>query len=121
MTCGSTNLTDEKTSKTSKRRADSSNNSTHPTVSLDLISKRAKIEVTLAASEAGQMTQIESEFQILKSLIPNIANKQQINEVRIIYEFKIIVEGRNKFFSFRLKSKYFLLLQHFFVSGIFLI
>ena len=121
MTCGSTNLTDEKTSKTSKRRADSSNNSTHPTVSLDLISKRAKIEVTLAASEAGQMTQIESEFQILKSLIPNIANKQQINEVRIIYEFKIIVEGRNKFFSFRLKSKYLLLLQHFFASGIFLI
>ena len=121
MTCGSTNLTDEKTSKTSKRRADSSNNSTHPTVSLDLISKRAKIEVTLAASEAGQMTQIESEFQILKSLIPNIANKQQINEVRIIYEFKIIVEGRNKFFSFRLISKYFLLLQHFFASGIFLI
>ena len=103
MTCGSTNLTDEKTSKTSKRRADSSNNSTpHPTVALDLISKRAKIEVTLAASEAGQMTQIEYEFQIMKSLIPNIANKQQINEVRIIYEFKIIVEGRNKFFSFRL-------------------
>ena len=121
MTCGSTNLTDEKTSKTSKRRADSSNNSTHPTVSLDLISKRAKIEVTLAASEAGQMTQIESEFQILKSLIPNIANKQQINEVRIIYEFKIIVEGRNRKISFRLKSKYFLLLQHFFASGIFLI
>ena len=122
MTCGSTNLTDEKTSKTSKRRADSSNNSTpHPTVALDLISKRAKIEVTLAASEAGQMTQIESEFQILKSLIPNIANKQQINEVRIIYEFKIIVEGRNKLFSFRLKSKYLLLLQHFFASGIFLI
>ena len=115
MTCGSTNLTDEKTSKTSKRRADSSNNSTpHPTVALDLISKRAKIEVTLAASEAGQMTQIESEFQILKSLIPNIANKQQINEVRIIYEFKIIVEGRNRKISFRLKSKYFLLLQHFF-------
>ena len=114
MTCGSTNLTDEKTSKTSKRRADSSNNSTpHPTVALDLISKRAKIEVTLAASEAGQMTQIESEFQILKSLIPNIANKQQINEVRIIYEFKIIVEGRNRKISFRLKSKYFLLLQHF--------
>ena len=122
MTCGSTNLTDEKTSKTSKRRADSSNNSTpHPTVALDLISKRAKIEVTLAASEAGQMTQIESEFQILKSLIPNIANKQQINEVRIIYEFKIIVEGRNRKISIRLKSKYFLFNNIFFVSGIFLI
>ena len=106
MTCGSTNLTDEKTSKTSKRRADSSNNSTpHPTVALDLISKRAKIEVTLAASEAGQMTQIESEFQILKSLIPNIANKQQINEVRIIYEFKIIVEGRNKIFCLSVKNQ----------------
>ena len=124
MTCGSTNLTDEKTSKTSKRRADSSNNSTpHPTVSLDLISKRAKIEVTLAASEAGQMTQIESEFQILKSLIPNIANKQQINEVRIIYEFKIIVEGRNKnFFVFPSKIKiFFITTTFFFVSGIFLI
>ena len=82
MTCGSTKLTDEKSSKTSKRSADS-NNDPHPTISLDLKSKRAKIEVTLAASEAGQMTQIESEFQILKSLIPNIANKQQINEVRI--------------------------------------
>ena len=114
MTCGSTNLTDEKTSKTSKRRADSSNNSTHPTVSLDLISKRAKIEVTLAASEAGQMTQIESEFQILKSLIPNIANKQQINEVRIIYEFKIIVEGRNKKIFFSSKIKIFFIATTFF-------
>ena len=99
MTCGSTNLTDEKTSKTSKRRADSSNNSTpHPTVALDLISKRAKIEVTLAASEAGQMTQIESEFQILKSLIPNIANKQQINEVRIC-KFNIALAVYNFFMS----------------------
>merc|ERR1739844_729170 len=84
MTCGSTNLTDEKTSKTSKRSAADSNNDPHPTISMDLKSKRAKIEVTLAASEAGQMTQIESEFQILKSLIPNIANKQQINELEII-------------------------------------
>ena len=83
MTCGSTKLTDEKSSKTSKRSAADSNNDPHPTISMDLKSKRAKIEVTLAASEAGQMTQIESEFQILKSLIPNIANKQQINEVRI--------------------------------------
>merc|ERR1712226_1226416 len=75
----------KKTSKTSKRRADSNNDPHHPTISsLDLKSKRAKIEVTLAASEAGQMTQIESEFQILKSLIPNIANKQQINELEII-------------------------------------
>ena len=117
MTCGSTNLTDEKTSKTSKRRADSSNNSTpsHPTVALDLISKRAKIEVTLAASEAGQMTQIESEFQILKSLIPNIANKQQINEVRIIYEFKIIVEGRNKKIFFSSKIKIFFIATTFFL------
>lgn len=44
--------------------------------------KKAKIEVTLAASEAGQLTQIESEFQVLKSLIPDIANRQQINEVK---------------------------------------
>ena len=43
--------------------------------------KKAKIEVTLASSEAGQLGQIESEFQILKSLIPDIANRQQINEV----------------------------------------
>ena len=43
--------------------------------------KKAKIEVTLASSESGQLSQIESEFQILKSLIPDIANRQQINEV----------------------------------------
>lgn len=49
--------------------------------------KKAKIEVTLAASEAGQLTQIESEFQILKSLIPDIANRQQINEVHKV-DFK---------------------------------
>ena len=46
-----------------------------------LEAKKAKIEVTLATSEASQLGQIESEFQILKSLIPNIANRQQINEV----------------------------------------
>ena len=46
-----------------------------------LEAKKAKIEVTLASSEAGQLGQIESEFQILKSLIPDIANRQQINEV----------------------------------------
>ena len=46
-----------------------------------LEAKKAKIEVTLASSEANQLGQIESEFQILKSLIPDIANRQQINEV----------------------------------------
>merc|ERR1712018_891957 len=46
--------------------------------------KKAKIEVTLASSESGQLSQIESEFQILKSLIPDIANRQQINELEII-------------------------------------
>merc|ERR1712018_403005 len=46
--------------------------------------KKAKIEVTLASSESGQLSQIESEFQILKSLIPDIANRQQINELQII-------------------------------------
>merc|ERR1712018_1061881 len=46
--------------------------------------KKAKIEVTLASSESGQLSQIESEFQILKSLIPEIANRQQINELEII-------------------------------------
>ena len=45
--------------------------------------KKAKIEVTLASSESGQLSQIESEFQILKSLIPDIANRQQINEVSL--------------------------------------
>ena len=45
--------------------------------------KKAKIEVTLSSSEAGQLHQIESEFQILKSLIPNIADKPQINEVSL--------------------------------------
>ena len=54
--------------------------------------KKAKIEVTLASSEASQLTQIESEFQILKSLIPEIANRQQINEVRIAH---FIIEASN--------------------------
>ncbi len=45
--------------------------------------KKAKIEVTLSTSEAGQLPQIQSEFEILKSLIPNIADRKQINEVRI--------------------------------------
>ena len=45
--------------------------------------KKARIEVTLASSESGQLSQIESEFQILKSLIPDIANRQQINEVSL--------------------------------------
>ena len=76
MTCGS--KTEEKSVKSSTAKR----NSTSP---LEFKTKKAKIEVTLAASEAGQLTQIESEFQILKSLIPNIANKQQINEVRMIF------------------------------------
>ena len=46
--------------------------------------KKATIEVTLASSESGQLSQIESEFQILKSLIPDIANRQQINEVSFL-------------------------------------
>ena len=76
MTCGS--KTDEKSSPTKRSAA------SPPNANLDhLRAKKAKIEVTLAASEAGQLTQIESEFQILKSLIPNIADKQQINEVSL--------------------------------------
>ena len=77
MTCGS--KTEEKSVKSSTAKR----NSTSTSSPLEFKTKKAKIEVTLAASEAGQLTQIESEFQILKSLIPNIANKQQINEVRI--------------------------------------
>ena len=80
MTCGS--KTDEKSSPTKRSAA------SPPNANLDhLRAKKAKIEVTLAASEAGQLTQIESEFQILKSLIPNIADKQQINEVRYLHYF----------------------------------
>ena len=41
---------------------------------------------TADRSEAKRVRkmEIETEFRILKSLIPNIANKQQINEVRLI-------------------------------------
>ena len=67
MTCGDTEVTNS-----NKRSAPRD---------VELNAKKAKIEVTLASSEAGQLTQIESEFQILKSLIPEIANRQQINEV----------------------------------------
>ena len=75
MTCGESNKTDQQTS---KKRSSSSPNMDQRR---PLEAKRAKIEVTLASSEANQLGQIESEFQILKSLIPNIANRQQINEV----------------------------------------
>lgn len=54
--------------------------------------KKAKIEVTLASSESGQLSQIESEFQILKSLIPDIANRQQINEVSFFSLSILIIE-----------------------------
>ena len=75
MTCGEYNKTDQQTS--NKRSSSSPNmDQRRP-----LEAKRAKIEVTLASSEANQLGQIESEFQTLKSLIPNIANRQQINEV----------------------------------------
>lgn len=52
----------------------------------ELDEKRTRIEVTLANSESHQLSQIESEFQILKSLIPNIADKKQINEVKNNWE-----------------------------------
>ena len=76
MTCGESNKPEQNSS--NKRRSSS------PNMERDrrpLEAKKAKIEVTLASSEANQLGQIESEFQILKSLIPDIANRQQINEV----------------------------------------
>ena len=72
MTCGESGKDQQK----SNKRSSSSNMD-----SSRLEAKKAKIEVTLANSEASQLGQIESEFQILKSLIPDIANRQQINEV----------------------------------------
>ena len=57
-----------------------------PATNLEFGQKKAKIEVTLASSESGQLSQIESEFQILKSLIPDIANRQQINEVSLDFD-----------------------------------
>ena len=77
MTCGDSK--DSSSCQTPKKRSASQNLDSFESNSP---AKMSKIEVTLASSEAGQLGQIESEFQILKSLIPNIANKQQINEVR---------------------------------------
>ena len=75
MTCGESNKADQQSS--NKRSSSSPNmDQRRP-----LEAKKAKIEVTLASSEANQLGQIESEFQILKSLIPDIANRRQINEV----------------------------------------
>ena len=78
MTCGETNKDSQQQS---NKRSHSSlpNMEQRPLEAIE--AKKAKIEVTLASSEAGQLGQIESEFQILKSLIPDIANRQQINEV----------------------------------------
>ena len=47
---------------------------------------RVALNRTADRSEAKRVRkmEIETEFRILKSLIPNIANKQQINEVRLI-------------------------------------
>ena len=44
-----------------------------------------------SSSEAkrARKMEIETEFRILKSLIPNIANKQQINEVRRSCKLKL--------------------------------
>merc|ERR1719433_1515747 len=78
MTCGESNKADQQPS---NKRSSSSPNMDQRS---PLEAKRAKIEVTLASSEASQLGQIESEFQILKSLIPDIANRQQINELEII-------------------------------------
>ena len=60
--------------------------------------KRARIEVTLATSESHQLSQIESEFQILKSLIPNIADRKQINEVNEI-EMKSLTNAQFEYFD----------------------
>ena len=80
MTCGQD---EPQTQNPNKRTADS-----RLCATADLAVKKAKIEVNLASSEAGQLNQIESEFQILKSLIPDIANRKQINEVRKILILK---------------------------------
>ena len=53
-----------------------------------LEAKKAKIEVTLATSEASQLGQIESEFQILKSLIPNKSYVGQLKHKNIAWSFK---------------------------------
>jgi hypothetical protein len=82
MTCDEEISSEMKKNNTSKRSATSC-----PLDDLNI--KKAKIEVTLAASEKGQMNQIESEFQILKSLIPNIAERKQINEVNYKFCFTI--------------------------------
>ena len=82
MTCGEKNSSNGDQQKSNKR-----NSSSNMESSQRLEAKKAKIEVTLATSEANQLGQIESEFQILKSLIPDIANRQQINEVCIVRKF----------------------------------
>ena len=77
MTCGETNKDSQQQS---NKRSHSSlpNMEQRPLEAIE--AKKAKIEVTLASSEAGQLGQIESEFQILKSLIPDIANRQQLSD-----------------------------------------
>ena len=79
MTCGETNKDSQPQSNKRSHSSGLPNMEQRPLEAIE--AKKAKIEVTLASSEAGQLGQIESEFQILKSLIPDIANRQQINEV----------------------------------------
>lgn len=77
MTCDNSEVCE---TKSYKRRSSSSSSDSR----MQQDEKRARIEVTLATSESHQLSQIESEFQILKSLIPNIADRKQINEVNEI-------------------------------------
>ena len=88
MTCGEKNSSNGGDQQKSNKRNSSSNMES----SQRLEAKKAKIEVTLATSEANQLGQIESEFQILKSLIPDIANRQQINEVCIVHKFSFLLK-----------------------------
>ncbi len=80
MTCDQENTVPKKEATGTKRSSDSGVNPAGVSEEKKARTK-PEIEVTLAPSELGQLSQIESEFRILKSLIPNIADRSQINEV----------------------------------------